>query len=263
MLVAFAASFSTHAFCDVCVCVCGPHDRASYVLSLPRQHSHAASFALFLQQQQHFCCISFSLLPKRNPAKFEQKMTLKVTLVKCVNLKDDDAQGVSDPYVEFEVDNQSQKSTTKQNTLNPVWNETFTFRDVPKRFHDLKVKVMDFDTGRDDKLGFYFYFSSFLLPFFCMPHPPPLGESAFCFLFSRHFCRGGQSGLQRPAARARERDHGEPWPPWHQVPEGDVHFESHVHSVKKHLSCQCEACGCGPFHLMENDQRLCAYVSLL
>ena len=83
-------------------------------------------------------------------------MTLKVTLVKCVSLKDDDVGGLSDPYVEFEVAGQKEKSTTKQNNLNPVYNETFVFRDVPKHLHDLKVKVMDADTVRDDKLGLVF-----------------------------------------------------------------------------------------------------------
>ena len=80
--------------------------------------------------------------------------TLKVVLVKCANLKDDDAgQGLSDPYVEFEVHGQREKSSVKQNNLNPVWHETFLFRDVPKHMHDLHVKVMDSDTVRDDKLG--------------------------------------------------------------------------------------------------------------
>ncbi|CAG8787980.1 16279_t:CDS:1, partial [Cetraspora pellucida] len=43
------------------------------------------------------------------------------------NLKDEDVVGKSDPYVELWLDkNYKQKTTTKNNTLNPQYNETFT-----------------------------------------------------------------------------------------------------------------------------------------
>lgn len=54
-------------------------------------------------------------------------MSLKVEIISCRNLKDEDKIGKSDPYVEIEVGHQKYRSTTKKDTLNPVFNETFQF----------------------------------------------------------------------------------------------------------------------------------------
>ena len=71
--------------------------------------------------------------------------------------------GKSDPYVKFylEQDNMvfdknygKQESSKKKNELNPVYGETFTFKDVPSLNNMvLHVTVKDDDIGRDEKLG--------------------------------------------------------------------------------------------------------------
>ncbi|CAG8659839.1 15377_t:CDS:2 [Acaulospora morrowiae] len=78
---------------------------------------------------------------------------LKVTVVGAKNLKDEDAIGKSDPFVELWIDhNYKQRTTTKQGTLNPVWNETFTFN-LTSSNHTLHLRVLDDDTVKDDKIG--------------------------------------------------------------------------------------------------------------
>merc|ERR1719510_1032163 len=90
---------------------------------------------------------------------------LTIHLQRITNLKDDDFQGKSDPYVEFELEQDNtfrrdkdygeKKSTKKSNELNPVYDEYFTYSDLPSLNNmELTCKVMDDDmlTG-DDKLG--------------------------------------------------------------------------------------------------------------
>jgi Ca2+-dependent lipid-binding protein len=65
-----------------------------------------------------------------------------------------DASGSSDPYVKFKYDNKTvYKSNTVLKSLNPRWNEEFTFL-----IHDpllkLEVEVFDYDRFmRDDFMG--------------------------------------------------------------------------------------------------------------
>merc|ERR1712037_682410 len=82
---------------------------------------------------------------------------LTVNLIKATNLKDEDVSGQSDPYILFELEQNNMmfdkdmgemKSTTKQNDLNPVYNETFNFNIPTLDNMELSVKVMD-----DDKMG--------------------------------------------------------------------------------------------------------------
>ncbi|CAG8460174.1 9620_t:CDS:2 [Cetraspora pellucida] len=80
------------------------------------------------------------------------KGPLKVTVVEAKNLKDEDVLGKSDPYVELWLDkNYKQKTTTKTNTLNPQYNETFTFHcDGHRHLH---LRVVDKDMMSDDEIG--------------------------------------------------------------------------------------------------------------
>merc|ERR1712087_1044603 len=78
--------------------------------------------------------------------------------------KDDDFQGKSDPYVKFELEQDNtfrrdkdygeKKSTKKSNELNPVYDEYFTYSDLPSLNNmELTCKVMDDDLLSDDKLS--------------------------------------------------------------------------------------------------------------
>ncbi|KAI9484588.1 C2 domain-containing protein [Zychaea mexicana] len=81
---------------------------------------------------------------------------LTVTVCEGKDLKDQDAVGKNDPYVEMWLDEDyKQRSSTINNTNNPVWNETFSFN-VPAGSHDKKLylKVLDKDlVSSSDKIG--------------------------------------------------------------------------------------------------------------
>ena len=88
---------------------------------------------------------------------------LTVHLDRATNLKDEDTIGKSDPYFVFECEKDNfgpfdktygmQKSSVKQGDLNPVYDETFHFT-VPNLDNAvLKIKVMDDDLLKDDKMG--------------------------------------------------------------------------------------------------------------
>jgi Ca2+-dependent lipid-binding protein len=89
---------------------------------------------------------------------------LTIHLDRASNLADTDVLGMTDPYVRFELkqdnwgrdhDLGSQRSSIKKNEINPVYDETFIFNNVPTLDNMvLKVKIMDDDVGsRDDKVG--------------------------------------------------------------------------------------------------------------
>uniref|UniRef100_A0AAR2K187 C2 domain-containing protein n=1 Tax=Pygocentrus nattereri TaxID=42514 RepID=A0AAR2K187_PYGNA len=79
---------------------------------------------------------------------------LTITIIKARNLKAMDITGASDPYVKVSLmcDGRrlkKRKTSTKRNTLNPVYNEAIVF-DVPPENIDqisLLIAVMDYDRG--------------------------------------------------------------------------------------------------------------------
>ncbi|ELK12040.1 Synaptotagmin-10 [Pteropus alecto] len=78
------------------------------------------------------------------------RMTL--TVIKCRNLKAMDITGASDPYVKVSLmcDGRrlkKRKTTTKKNTLNPVYNEAIIFDIPPENVEQvsLSIAVMDYD----------------------------------------------------------------------------------------------------------------------
>lgn len=81
-------------------------------------------------------------------------------IFKCEDLPAMDAGGTSDPYVRVWVNPDKKKAfCTKKlkKTLNPVYNETFTFLKLPFNEMDGKVLIMaiyDHDAlGSDDQIG--------------------------------------------------------------------------------------------------------------
>uniref|UniRef100_A0A673MI13 Synaptotagmin-9-like n=1 Tax=Sinocyclocheilus rhinocerous TaxID=307959 RepID=A0A673MI13_9TELE len=86
---------------------------------------------------------------------------LTITMIKARNLKAMDITGASDPYVKVSLmcDGRrlkKRKTSTKRNTLNPVYNEAIVF-DVPPENIDqisLLVAVMDYDrVGHNEVIG--------------------------------------------------------------------------------------------------------------
>ncbi|NXH91828.1 SYT10 protein, partial [Edolisoma coerulescens] len=87
------------------------------------------------------------------------RMTL--TVIKCRNLKAMDITGASDPYVKVSLMCEGRrlkkrKTTTKKNTLNPIYNEAIIF-DIPPENVDqvsLSIAVMDYDrVGHNEVIG--------------------------------------------------------------------------------------------------------------
>ncbi|XP_005874050.1 PREDICTED: synaptotagmin-9 [Myotis brandtii] len=86
---------------------------------------------------------------------------LTITVIKARNLKAMDITGASDPYVKVSMmcDGRrlkKRKTSTKRNTLNPVYNEAIVF-DVPPESIDqihLSIAVMDYDRiGHNEIIG--------------------------------------------------------------------------------------------------------------
>lgn len=78
---------------------------------------------------------------------------LTVHLVEARDLKPMDVDGTSDPYVKFEIEGQRIESKYITSTLNPVWNESFSF-EIQTGLEPLKISVMDRDVfGTDDFEG--------------------------------------------------------------------------------------------------------------
>ncbi|CAF0728681.1 unnamed protein product [Adineta steineri] len=79
--------------------------------------------------------------------------TLEVIIAEGRRLKDKDTVGQSDPYVEIYLHHKyKQRTTTIQNTNDPVWNERFTFNLHPKD-DTIHFDVYDSDVGGKDAIG--------------------------------------------------------------------------------------------------------------
>nr|XP_009795500.1 PREDICTED: synaptotagmin-5-like [Nicotiana sylvestris] len=80
---------------------------------------------------------------------------LSVTVISAEDLPVTDLMGKSDPFVVLIMKKSEQKNKTRvlNNTLNPVWNQTFDFV-VEDGLHDLLIlEVWDHDTFGKDKIG--------------------------------------------------------------------------------------------------------------
>lgn len=80
---------------------------------------------------------------------------LSVTVISAEDLPSTDLMGKSDPFVEITMKKSEQKNQTRvlNDTLNPVWNQTFDFV-IEDGLHELLIlEVWDHDTFGKDKLG--------------------------------------------------------------------------------------------------------------
>ncbi|KAG9156024.1 hypothetical protein Leryth_012091 [Lithospermum erythrorhizon] len=80
---------------------------------------------------------------------------LSITVISAENLPSADFLGKSDPFVVLIMKKSDQRKKTRvlNNTLNPVWNQTFDFV-VEDGLHELLVvEIWDHDVFRKDKLG--------------------------------------------------------------------------------------------------------------
>jgi Ca2+-dependent lipid-binding protein len=78
---------------------------------------------------------------------------LTVHVVEARDLKPMDMDGTSDPYIILQIEDQRIETNYKKSTLNPVWNESFTF-EIVHGSEPLQIVVMDKDFyGKDDFEG--------------------------------------------------------------------------------------------------------------
>ena len=83
--------------------------------------------------------------------------TLHIKLCRAIHLKAMDRNGLSDPYSKLSLCDATRRSKTIKKTLNPIWDEIFTFKgQLSSLIHaPLRLDVWDYDTfARDDKLGY-------------------------------------------------------------------------------------------------------------
>jgi Ca2+-dependent lipid-binding protein len=68
--------------------------------------------------------------------------TLTVRVVEARDLIAKNANGLSDPYVILQTEGQKMETQYMENTISPVWNETFTFN-IRSGQDPLKIVLMD------------------------------------------------------------------------------------------------------------------------
>ncbi|KAI7802510.1 synaptotagmin-1b [Triplophysa rosa] len=86
---------------------------------------------------------------------------LTVVILEAKNLKKMDVGGLSDPYVKIHLMQngkrlKKKKTTTKKNTLNPYYNESFSFEVLSEQIQKVQVvvTVLDYDKiGKNDAIG--------------------------------------------------------------------------------------------------------------
>ncbi|TKR88855.1 hypothetical protein L596_013031 [Steinernema carpocapsae] len=98
-------------------------------------------------------CLALRYVPNKNK--------LSVVVMECKNLKKMDVLGLSDPYVKIYLMMQNKrlekkKTTIKMKTLNPYYNESFSFDVTPEKMQrvHLHVTVSDYDrVGSNERIG--------------------------------------------------------------------------------------------------------------
>ncbi|KAL2471893.1 Synaptotagmin-5 [Abeliophyllum distichum] len=91
----------------------------------------------------------------QNRKDFVIRGVLSVTVISAEDLPSTDLMGKSDPFVVLMMKKSDQKNKTRvlNDTLNPVWNQTFDFV-VENGLHELLIlEVWDHDTFGKDKMG--------------------------------------------------------------------------------------------------------------
>ncbi|CAF1396618.1 unnamed protein product [Rotaria sp. Silwood1] len=79
---------------------------------------------------------------------------LQVNVIEGKNLKQKDRFSGNDAFIEIYLDNihQKQKTKVKQNSNNPIWNESFVFNHLQDQ-HILHINIYDEDTIKNEKIG--------------------------------------------------------------------------------------------------------------
>ncbi|CAD5223817.1 unnamed protein product [Bursaphelenchus okinawaensis] len=98
-------------------------------------------------------CLALRYVPNKNK--------LTVVVMECKNLKKMDVLGLSDPYVKVYLMAQNKrlekkKTTIKMKTLNPYYNESFSYDVTPEKMQrvHLHVIVSDYDrVGSNERIG--------------------------------------------------------------------------------------------------------------
>uniref|UniRef100_A0A0N4UPU8 Protein amnionless n=1 Tax=Dracunculus medinensis TaxID=318479 RepID=A0A0N4UPU8_DRAME len=98
-------------------------------------------------------CLALRYVPNKNK--------LTVVVMECKNLKKMDVLGLSDPYVKIYLMMQNKrlekkKTTIKMKTLNPYYNESFSFDVSPEKVQrvHLQITVSDYDrVGSNERIG--------------------------------------------------------------------------------------------------------------
>ncbi|KAI1723708.1 c2 domain-containing protein [Ditylenchus destructor] len=98
-------------------------------------------------------CLALRYVPNKNK--------LTVVVMECKNLKKMDVLGLSDPYVKIYLMAQNKrlekkKTTIKMKTLNPYYNESFSYDVTPEKMQrvHLHVIVSDYDrVGSNERIG--------------------------------------------------------------------------------------------------------------
>ena len=114
-------------------------------------HSHQFSEALSTQGRLEFG-VSWEPLG----AHMIGHGTIHIFLSHATDLKSMDSNGFSDPYVKLSLGGKTHKSKTIKKTVNPVWNESFTFTGVLNELvaESLQIMTIDYDfMSKDDSLG--------------------------------------------------------------------------------------------------------------
>jgi len=90
--------------------------------------------------------------------------SLTVTVVQGRNLVARDANGLSDPFCSLQMGKNKYKTKIQERTLNPFWDEVFTFHALDKKAV-LRIKVMDHDKfSANDFMGKLEIPASFMTP---------------------------------------------------------------------------------------------------
>ena len=105
-------------------------------------------------------------LPEPEPEPEPENHNIKnVTVIAVVYMSKEliaaESNGKSDPYVQFKLEEQTEKTTVKDNTMNGIWNEKLVFKDIRIDLDDIatwpifQVTVFDYNRGIADKpLGY-------------------------------------------------------------------------------------------------------------
>ncbi|XP_076891493.1 elicitor-responsive protein 3-like [Bidens hawaiensis] len=128
--------------------------------------------------------------------------TLEVNLVSAKGLENTDVLFNMDPYVILSYKTQEKKSNVASGKgSNPEWNETFLFNISSSDSTDLKIKIMDSDTGSaDDLVGHA------SVPLDALFHDGDIPAKSYNVMKDDAYCGEIRIGLNFTAQRSRDFD---------------------------------------------------------